>query len=315
MLELLTEKFSLFSGIFGASDEILGSIESGVDFEKRILAIYQQCRTPDEIDTAFRALQAELDEQIRTRLADTRKALLENFDEDVHERLRLRLADTQATLDRVSRRFWAVTQHMLAAMATFDESTLAFDLHAPPTPQISLGRYHLISKTRPQAQGGDTEEISQFLYRLSHPLGQHDIDAAKALPTPPAEIVFDISGHPARLSVIEALKGKAGWLTLRRLGIESYEREEHLLCSGFAENGMALDQETMERLFLCAAKQVRPRAVPPDVQERLHAEAERHAQATISRSLETNSRHFQEAREKLERWADDMVLAAEKALS
>lgn len=315
VLELLTEKFSLFNGIFGASDEILGSIESGVDFEKRILAIYQQCRTPNEIDTAFRALQAELDEQIRTRLADTRKALLENFDEDVHERLRLRLADTQAILDRVSRRFWTLTRHMLDTMAHFDESALAFDLHAPPKPQISLGRYHLISKTRPHAQGGDTEEISQFLYRLSHPLGQHVIDTAKALPTPPAEIVFDISGHPARLSVIEALKGKAGWLTLRRLGIESYEREEHLLCSGFAENGQALDQETMERLFICAAKQVRPRAVPPDVQERLQAEAERHAQATISRSLETNSRHFQEAREKLERWADDMVLAAEKALA
>ncbi|MDP2707010.1 MAG: helicase-related protein, partial [Burkholderiales bacterium] len=41
VLELLTEKFSLFSGVFGASDEVLGTIESGLDFEKRILAIYQ----------------------------------------------------------------------------------------------------------------------------------------------------------------------------------------------------------------------------------------------------------------------------------
>jgi SNF2 family DNA or RNA helicase len=43
--ELLSEKFNLFSGVFGASDEVLGSIESGVDFERRVLAIYQQCRT------------------------------------------------------------------------------------------------------------------------------------------------------------------------------------------------------------------------------------------------------------------------------
>ncbi len=42
VLELLGEKFSLFNGVFGASDEVLGSIESGVDFEKRILAIYQE---------------------------------------------------------------------------------------------------------------------------------------------------------------------------------------------------------------------------------------------------------------------------------
>jgi superfamily II DNA/RNA helicase len=36
VLELLTEKFNLFNGVFGASDDVLGSIESGVDFEKRI---------------------------------------------------------------------------------------------------------------------------------------------------------------------------------------------------------------------------------------------------------------------------------------
>ncbi len=55
--------------------------------------------------------------------------------------------------------------------------------------------------------------------------------------------------------------------------------------------------------------------VPPEaVARHLAQEAERHAQATISRSLEENSRHFHEAREKLEQWADDMVLAAEKAL-
>ena len=34
--ELLAEKFKLFEGVFGASDEVLGSLESGVDFEKRI---------------------------------------------------------------------------------------------------------------------------------------------------------------------------------------------------------------------------------------------------------------------------------------
>jgi hypothetical protein len=68
VLELLGEKFSLFSGVFGASDEVLGTIESGVDFEKRILAIYQKCRTSEEIDAAFQTLQAEMDEQIRTRM-------------------------------------------------------------------------------------------------------------------------------------------------------------------------------------------------------------------------------------------------------
>ena len=73
--QLLSEKFNLFSGVFGASDEVLGSIESGVDFERRILAIYQQCRTVEEIDAAFRSLQQEMEESIKARLDDTEAGL------------------------------------------------------------------------------------------------------------------------------------------------------------------------------------------------------------------------------------------------
>ncbi|MCZ6098045.1 hypothetical protein O5171_26860 [Escherichia coli] len=57
VLELLTEKFHLFDGVFGASDDVLGSIESGIDFEKRIQNIYETCRQPAEIKAAFDQLQ------------------------------------------------------------------------------------------------------------------------------------------------------------------------------------------------------------------------------------------------------------------
>ena len=40
--ELLDHKFNLFTGVFGSSDEVLGALESGIDFEKKILAIYQR---------------------------------------------------------------------------------------------------------------------------------------------------------------------------------------------------------------------------------------------------------------------------------
>ena len=322
VLELLTEKFSLFSGVFGASDEVLGSIESGVDFEKRILGIYQECRTPAEIDAAFHRLQAEMDEQIRTRLDDTRRTLFEHFDEDVHQRLRFQLADAQAQLDRVGRRFWLLTRFMLDGRARFDDAALAFDLEHPPRPEMLKGRYHLISKSHPRSgtaadeNGGETR--SAFLYRLSHPLGEHVVDGAKALSTPPDRIIFDVTNHPTRLHVIEALRGNAGYLTLTRLAVDSYEREEYLLFSGFDEAGVSFDQETMEKLFGCAGRTGqdgdREGAIPATAMQRLKEESQRHAQATVSRSLEQNNTHFNEAREKLERWADDMVLSAEKAL-
>ncbi|MCX7013250.1 MAG: SNF2-related protein [Candidatus Sumerlaeota bacterium] len=315
VLELLTEKFNLFSGVFGASDEVLGSIESGVDFEKRILAIYQECRTPEEIDAAFHALQAEMDEQIRTRMDDTRRTLFEHFDEDVHQRLRLQLDDAKAQLDRVGRRFWSVTRFILGERARFDDEALAFDLHQPPRDDIPRGRYHMISKSHPRAAEDGGAEQGFFLYRLSHPLGEHVVDCAKALGTPFEAIVFDITNHPARISVVEALRGINGYLALTRLTIESYEREEYLLFSGFDDAGGSLDQETMEKLFACAGLTQGASPIPPAAAHRLAAEAERHAKATVSRSLEHNSVHFNEAREKLEKWADDMVLSAEKALA
>jgi len=315
VLELLTEKFTLFNGVFGASDEVLGSIESGVDFEKRILAIYQQCRTTEQIDAAFRALQAEMDEQIRTRLDDTRRKLFEHFDDDVHQRLRLQLADAKAQLDRFGQRFWSLTHFMLDERARFDDAALAFDLERPPREDIPKGRYHLISKSRPRSEESSGEEPSLFLYRLSHPLGEHVVDGAKALPTPSAQIIFDVTHNPTRLAMVEALRGKCGHLTLSRLTIESYEREEYLLFSGFDEGGGSLDQETMEKMFACAGRFDGTSAMPAAVTQRLTAEAERHAKATVSRSLERNSAHFNEARDKLEKWADDMVLSAEKALT
>jgi hypothetical protein len=307
VLELLSEKFNLFNGVFGASDEVLGSIESGVDFEKRILAIYQTCRSRDQIATAFQQLQKEMDESIRARLDQTQRALLEHFDEDVHARLKFQLDRTREQLDRVGRLFWALTTYMLRDHAAFDAPALAFDLHTPPRPGLHPGRYHLISKTQPNVGG-------EFLYRLSHPLGEHVLETGKHCPTPVATVAFDLTGHATRIATVEALKGQSGWLLLQKLTVESFEREEHLLFSAITDGGNSLDQETCEKLFRCVAavQPTQPEAPAPD---RLDKEAKRHAKAAIARALETNSKVFQQERERLERWADDMVLAAEKELA
>ena len=305
--ELLEEKFNLFSGVFGASDEVLGTIESGVDFEREVLEIYQQCRTPAEIEAAFQRLREELDDKIKSRMAETRQKLLEHFDEDVHARLRVNLQGARQQLDRVGMMFWRLTRYVLDGRAKFDDGALAFELESPPHEGIPAGHYHLISKERENVPG-------VFLYRLSHPLGEYVLETGKGLATPTARLIFDISGRATRIALVEAQKGRSGWLHLQRLVIDSFEREEYLLFSGIGDDGRALDQETMEKLFHCEAKAEVLGPIPSDVQARLAAEAERHAKATISRSLETNNRHFQEAREKLEKWADDMVLAAEKEL-
>jgi len=306
--ELLEQKFNLFSGLFGASDDVLGSIEAGMDFERRVLEIYQECRSEREIQTAFEKLQSELDEQIQTRMRNTRKILLEHFDEDVHDRLNANISGAQEKLDRIGRMFWGLTKNVLYKEAEFDDKAFTFNLKKSPVQEASTGRYHLISKTKENTPG-------EYLYRLNHPLGEHVLTESKACPCPLAEVSFDITGHPTLISVVEQLKGKSGWLSLQHLRIDSFDSEDFLLFSAVDGHGKNIDQETCEKLFNCSGA-VSEQLIPinEQVAKRLKADSQRHAQATIARNLEENNRHFSEARDQLDKWAEDMEMAAQKEL-
>jgi hypothetical protein len=305
--ELLNQKFNLFTGVFGASDDVLGSIESGVDFEQRILGIYQECRTSDEIDDAFKALQEEMEVKISERMKDTQEKLLEHFDEDVHERLKFNLSGAKTQMDRVGRMFWALTRFILDGKATFEDDTFSFYLSDPPLPVVKTGKYSMISKKRENAFG-------EFLYRLGHPLGEYVLLAGKDHPAPVSKVSFDITNHPTKISMVEELTNHSGWITLQKLTIQSFEQEEYLLFSGIDDTGKALDQETCEKLFNCSGEIVRELDIPLAAGNTLSANAERHVKATINKSLEQNNQHFNEAREQLEHWADDMVIAVEREL-
>jgi ERCC4-related helicase len=305
VLELLTEKFNLFSGVFGASDEVLGRIEGGLDFEKRILQIYDTCRQPEQIEAAFNALQSELEESITDRIKDMQSQLLETFDEDVHDRLKLRLDETEARLDKLGRFFWGVTRYALNDRARFDEQSYAFTLITPPT-GVDKGRYQLI-------RGAAQPDMLAHAYRLNHPLGEWSIAASLNAATPVAKLKLDYNKHGARVSVIERLRGKSGWLTLARLEVTAFETTEALLFSGLTDDGEVLDQETCEKLMAIPAVG-KPTPLSTAVPEALLANSQRAVAANVAEALEANQRLFNEERDKLERWADDKLLAAEEAL-
>ena len=74
--DILSKKFELFEGVFGASDVALGALESGVSFEKRILDIYQNCKNITEVRKAFAALNRQLDLKKNAHAAELRSILL-----------------------------------------------------------------------------------------------------------------------------------------------------------------------------------------------------------------------------------------------
>ncbi|HQB28416.1 MAG TPA: SNF2-related protein [Paludibacter sp.] len=305
--ELLEYKFKLFDGVFGASDEVLGSLESGVDFEKEVLKIYQECRKPDEIKAAFAELQKKMDEEIQGRLKETREILIEHFDRDVHERLKVNLDMTKEYLNKMEKRFWSVTRHILNGRAEFNDPLLQFNLKKE-TASCPAGCYQLISKQK------DKKNIEgYYLYRMSHPLGEHVLETARGINTPPAEITFDISHHPVHISVIEQLKGKSGWLILTKLTIKSFENDEYLLFNAFDDEGMVIHPEVCEKLFDCTAR-INEITLPKIEKEKLMTDARIHSEATLNGVMERNNSFYKEECERLFRWADDLMLSAEKEL-
>lgn len=291
--QLLSEKFKLFSGVFGASDEVLGSIESGVDFEKRIAQIYQECRTPDEIQGSFDKLQNELDEQISEKMQTARKKLLESFDEEVHEKLRVTLKESKEYLNKHENLLWELTKYSLRDYAEFIDEQTAFRLVKNPFAQdtIPTGLYKL---------GRNIEDA--HIYRMGHPLAQNIfLNAKKQLPN--AELKFIYSNHPLKISVLEPLIGKTGNLSISCLSVESFQAEDYMIFCAKTDTGTILDEEQCKRLFSLPAETVNSGISIK--QNGLDQMAEKRKASIIEDIASKNTGYFEEELDKLDKWADD----------
>jgi len=299
VFELLSEKFRLFNGVFGASDEVLGTLESGVDLEKRIAQVYQDCRTHKEIQQAFDALQGELEEQIQTRMSETRTALLENFDEEVAAKLRVRRDKAQEALDHRRRLLWLLTQAELDGRARFHGKEPRFEV----TEGAYQGHYHLLW---PQA-----DEAGATFYREEHPLASKLLQQALGRNLPPSRLVFDANGQ--KVSVLEEFRGTSGQLCLAKLRVDSVETEEFLMLAAHTVDGRDLDPEQCEKLMGLAARVEAPEpAVSPMDLKPAFTDQVRQRLGEVEKR---NSTYFEEESAKLDAWAEDLKLSLERELT
>ena len=171
---------------------MLGAIESGVDFEKRIADIYQRCRKPEEIKVAFDQLQLELSLEINEAMTQTRRKLLENFDDEVREKLKVSDEDVQGVPQPLRAPAHAAHPARAERPRRVSSTTPRFVLQRPgprssvSAPTIPLGLYEL-----PRRSG------EAHLYRLAHPLAEAVVAQAKSRELAPAEV---------RLSTTESMK-------------------------------------------------------------------------------------------------------------
>jgi adenine-specific DNA-methyltransferase len=301
--ELLSEKFQLFEGVFGASDEVLGAIESGVDFEKRINDIYQRCRKHEEIKVAFDKLQLELNLEINQAMTQTRRKLLENFDDEVREKLKVSDKTSKDFLNRYERLLMQLTRHELNSHAEFVDDS-SFRLNACPFPgDIPLGLYEL-----PRRSG------EAHLYRLAHPLAEAVVAQAKSRALAPAEVRFSYEEHEGIISTLEDWREHSGWLTVSHFNVESLDqREDYLFLAATTDTGAVLDEETAARMLSLPGKVIGPldRKPPHDQLNALVEKRKAETQRTIS---ERNARFFEAETDKLDNWADDLKLGLEREI-
>ena len=298
--ELLSEKFQLFNGVFGASDEVLGTIESGLDFEKRIAEIYQTCRTSEEIQTSFDALKAELSAQIDETMCSARQNLLENFDAEVAEKLHVYKEKAAQSLNKHEALLWDTTEHVLKEKASFNEPDLSFRLNRVPLDGIPLGLYTL---KRQHEQGHH--------YRPQHPLAQWVLDQARAKKLTEAELVFDYAESKRKISVLEPLVGKSGSLSATRLTIKSLDTEDYVLTVGITDTGRDLEEDQARRLFNLPAQVGSGQGAS---NEKVYDAYEVQKSKLLTEISGRNAIFFEEEMEKLNRWAEDKRKSLKTAL-
>lgn len=302
VFQLLDEKFKLFSGVFGASDEVLGSIENGVDFEKRIAEIYQTCRSESDIIEQFDLLQKELEIQISSKMLSTRDKLLTNFDAEVIDKLKVRLSESREYINKYEKWLWELTKYELNNFAGFNEKELSFNLKKQPfqANTFSLGKYKI---------GKNIEDA--HIYRMGHPLAQHIIDNVKSKSCESAEITFDLSAYEGNVSILNDLVGGQGWLSIVSVNVNSFETADYLIGFGRTNNGTELNEEQIKRMILL------PSAIKQHTYfdtEEVKLQKEQAIKTLLNTISEKDSDYFRLETDKLTKWADDRMNAVELAI-
>ena len=303
VFQLLSEKFKLFKGVFGASDEVLGSIESGVDFEKRIAEIYQNCRSNKEIQTAFDDLQKELSQPIDEKMKKTRQKLIENFDEEVHEKLKISQKKSLEFLNKHENWLWEITKLVLKDNATFESKGYTFNLKEIPfnLKNIPNGPYKI---------GNNVKD--SHIYRPGHPLAKKVMETVINKATDKVRIVFDYSSSNSKISILEDLVGKSGKLCLKKITVKSFETADYLIFSGVTDDGDQLDVEQCSRLFSLPAQISELKNESNNVfLNRLYEDRKLKLKTSIE---EKNAKTFEEEMDKLDFWSEDRKRTLEEKL-
>jgi ERCC4-related helicase len=305
ILELLSQKFHLFESVFGASDQILGSIEDGLDFEKQIAAILNKCRTENEISKAFKELEEKYAGEISEEMKSAKSKVFDNLDPNVQDRLKAYDEQSEIVLNKFERLLISVTKHQLADIATFENDDKNFTLHTSPVSEAPAGKYYF--KSQP------IEHAHQ--YRYASPLAQYIIKQAQTNETLLVKLTFSISSSERPASAVKKLIGQNGIMVVKKITFKMKANledvsESYMLSGALTHDGDFLDSEYVSQIMDLTCTKKSPPINPVD--ESLFKPYLESFAKSLEKEVQTrNSRYYDQQEEIMYRKKIDQKAASE----
>jgi superfamily II DNA or RNA helicase len=295
VVELLQNKFRLFDGVFGSSDEVLGAIESGVDIESRILDIVQTCRTNDAINAAFDQLQSELVIEIDEAKTRAREQILSAMDDKVIARLKLQKDTIHQQLDNFKRAL------LLLARAELPEAHFHGD-HAE--------RFDYDGSTYTTEWPVADDRGWRFFRLVDGNLASDLIEQAKSRDLSQALVTFDYGAYPGNLADVAARVGSSGWMSAARLTLSTPAKTfDELILATLTDTGDTIPPETAARMMQVPARlDGSASETPPEALQKMLEDMQT---GVVQQSQERLGGFLEEEEDRLENWREDAKVSFE----
>lgn len=301
--QLLESKLHLFDGVFGASDEVLGILTDGIDFEREVLRIVQECRSTAEADREFDELTAKIQDSIDADMEVARAKVLENLDSDVVAKLHRRQEALADIVPEFERRLLMVAQGALpiARFPSPDSRCFDYDGHRWTT------------------DWKEADEHDWQFFRVNEGLGAKLIaDALARDPNEePASVVFDPSAYAysGQLGGVADLAGQSGWLRVFKavMPVPDAPKEEIVVVT-LTDRGELLPPAVGDKLMMAPALSQGYAGEAPPV-EQLDTARDGAFDEFTTRVRDESYKLMMEEEDRLSRYADDMELETQAKIA
>ncbi len=257
ILDLLADKFNLFKDTFGASNDVLGAIENGLDFERTISDILNTCRTDEEINKRFEEFQEQFKDEITTEQHVARAKIFDGLDPHVQDRFQRYSEQSKDAFNSFERMFMGLTRYELRDMVEFDDEHV-FTLTSAPNPAIETGLYFYKTDRVPHARQ----------YKYSGELAEHVRSNAKHADTPPARLTFSTTASDRVASDVKKLVGTSGTMLVQQVTFPMKAgatdmSESYIIAAGETADGKLIDTETCRNILELTVTDTQEQAVEP----------------------------------------------------